>query len=151
MRIYIDADGCPREVRELVERAADKRGVDVTVVANRPLAAPKSRRVTLSQVGAGPDVADDWIAERAGRGDLVVTADVPLAARAVESGAVALTHRGDLLDASNIGERLSLRDFMTEARDTGIFEGGGPKAFDARAKRDFANALDRWITAALRG
>lgn len=150
MIVYVDADGCPNDVREIVVRAATKRGFSTIIVANRFMKKPKTKHVQVVQVGQGLDVADAWIAERAEPGDLVVTNDIPLADEVVQKGAEALTWRGDLLNATNIGERLSLRDFFTEARASGMIQGGGPPPFDKKARTAFANAFDRWITAAMR-
>lgn len=148
--VYVDADGCPNDVRDIVVRAATKRSFTTVIVANRFLPKPKTKWVQVVQVGSGLDVADAWIAEQATEGDLVVTNDVPLAAEIVEKGAKALTWRGDLLDATNVGERLAMRDFFTEARASGMIEGGGPPPFDKKARASFANAFDRWLTRAQR-
>ncbi len=150
MIVYIDADGCPTDVRVIITKAAARRKFKVIMVANRSLAPVKSKLVTSVVVPAGMDVADAWIAERAGDGDLVITNDIPLAAEVAEKGAEVLTHRGDLLDAGSVGERLAMRDFFTEARESGMIQGGGPPPFDAKARKAFANAFDRWITAALK-
>lgn len=150
MKIWIDADGCPRPVKELVFRAAQRRKVEVVLVANRPLAAPRDLNITSIVVSSGADVADDWIAERVDPADLVITADIPLAARVVERGATGLNPRGFEYTEENVRERLSVRDFMTDLRDAGV-QTGGAAPFGQKDKQRFANALDRYITHASRG
>ncbi|MCA9541049.1 MAG: DUF188 domain-containing protein, partial [Myxococcales bacterium] len=124
-------------------KAAQRREVDVVLVANSWQTVPGGR-IAFVQVQGGPDVADDYIAARCGRGDLVITADIPLAARAVEAGAEVLTPTGRELDADSVGEALSLRDFHDSLRDVGVMT-GGPRPYDNKASQRFANALDRWI------
>ena len=145
-RVWIDADAVPRAVREILVRASQRRGVHLVFVANRWQQVPASARIRLEVVPAGPDEADDHIVAHCEEGDLVVTADVPLAARAVESGALVLQPHGRLLDADNVQEHLSIRDFKTELRDVGEMT-GGPPPFGAAERQRFANGLDRWITA----
>lgn len=145
--VWLDGDGCPRVVKEIVWKAVARGAVAATIVANRPLAVPKHRHLTTVVVPHGLDVADDWLVERAAPGDLVVTADVPLAAQLVPRGVAVVSPRGEWFTPSNIGEKLSLRDYFTEARESGLIEGTGPATFDERTKREFANGLDRWITA----
>lgn len=149
MKIYVDADGCPRAVRDIVTRAGERRQVSTTLVANRHIHLPRSRFLTAVQVSSGMDIADHWIAARVEPGDLVITADVPLAAEVVETGAIALDPRGHLYDAETVRERLSVRDFMTEMRAAGL-TGGGPPPFGEVEKRKFAAAFDRILTRALR-
>jgi uncharacterized protein YaiI (UPF0178 family) len=108
---------------------------------------PAAERIRMIQVAGGPDVADDHIAEHAGKGDVAITADIPLAARLVDKRVIVITPRGEELDEENVGERLSMRDFMTDLRDVGVMT-GGPKAFSDRDKNQFANALDRALTKA---
>lgn len=146
--IYIDGDAVPRACREILLKANLSRGVPVVIVANHWQEAPRRASVRMVQVSQGADVADTWIVENLAKGDLVVTADVPLAARAVERGATVLQPRGQTLDASNVREHLSIRDFNDQLRTDGVMT-GGPPPFDAVAQRNFANALDRWITRAL--
>jgi uncharacterized protein YaiI (UPF0178 family) len=149
VKVWIDADGCPRDAKDLVLRAAQRRKFPLTLVANRFIPVPKRLpNVNSVQVSAGLDVADTYIAQHAEPGDLVITSDVPLAAELVEKGIEALNTRGELYTAANVRERLSMRDFFTEARASGLISGGGPPPYDERAKRSFANALDRWLTAA---
>ncbi len=143
--VWVDGDGAPRVIKELIWRAVERGAIRVTLVANRPVVVPRHRAISTVVVRAGLDVADDWIVAHAGPGELVITADVPLAAELVARGVAVLGTRGDWFTPSNIGERLSLRDFATEARAAGIVEGGGPAAFDDRSRRAFANGLDGWI------
>lgn len=145
-RVYIDGDGCPRPVKDIVFRAAERRGVGVVIVANRVVAVPRHPNIRAVRVGAGLDVADDWLVQNASAGDLVVTSDLPLAADLVAKGVTALSARGELWTAENVRERLSIRDFMMEARAAGLIEGGGPPPFDARATQRFANAFDVWLS-----
>ena len=146
--LWVDADGVPGAVREVLVRAAVRREVRVVLVSNRYIEPVRTRCVEIVQVGSGPDVADDYIAERATDGDLVVSDDVPLAARAVEAGADVLQFRGRLLDRSNVREALSMRDFGAELRDMGI-ETRGPSAWRPKDKQAFSNGLDRWLSVAL--
>lgn len=143
--VWVDGDGAPRTIKDLIWRAVERGAIRVTLVANRPVAVPRHRAISSVVVRHGLDVADDWIVAHAAPGDLVITADVPLAAELVAKGVEVLGTRGDWFTPSNVGERLSLRDFATEARAAGIVEGGGPAAFDDRSRRAFANGLDGWI------
>jgi len=149
MHLWIDADACPTAVREIVLRAAEKRRIDTTFVANKYIPVPALRWINAVQVSQGMDVADHYIAERVKPEDLVVTQDVPLAADVVAAGAMAISPRGMVWTAENVREKLSLRDFFTEARASGV-KTGGPPPFDHKAKQTFANALDRWVTMGLR-
>jgi uncharacterized protein YaiI (UPF0178 family)/RimJ/RimL family protein N-acetyltransferase len=144
-QVWIDGDGAPRVIKDMVWKAVQRGAITVTIVANRPLVVPRHRNIRTAVVAHGLDVADDWLVAHAGRGDLVITSDVPLAAELVAIGAEVLSPRGEWFTPSNIGEKLSLRDYFTEARASGVIEGGGPAAFDERAKRVFANGLDSWI------
>lgn len=141
-RIWIDADACPRDVKELVFRAGERLQIPVVVVANKAMFVPPSPVISMVQVAGGPDVADDHIVSTSLAGDLAITADVPLAARLVDKAVTVLNPRGEEYDTENIGERLSVRDFLTEARENGIVT-GGPKAYGPKDKQRFANALDR--------
>lgn len=140
--IWLDAEACPKAVKEIVYRASEKRGLDVRVVANKAQYVPRSERVHMIQVPGDPDAADDFIAEHAVEGDIAITQDIPLAARLVPKKVVTLSPRGDEFDEDSIGERLSMRDFMTDLRDAGVMT-GGPSAFGAKEKQKFANAFDR--------
>lgn len=141
-RIWIDADACPRDAKELVFRAGERLRLPVVVVANKAMFVPSSPLVTMVQVAGGPDVADDHIVHGSLAGDLAITADIPLAARLVAKHVIVLNPRGEEYDRENIGERLSVRDFLSEARDLGIVT-GGPSAYGPKDKQRFANALDR--------
>ena len=146
MRIWIDADAAPREVKEVVYRAAKRLGLDTILVANQSMTVPPAYpMVSAVRVDGGPDVADDHIAENATAGDLVVTQDIPLAARLVPEGVVVLDVRGTEHTEATIGERLSVRDFMESLRSSAVAT-SGPPPYDARAKRQFASALDRALT-----
>lgn len=143
--IWVDADACPRAVKEILFKAADRRGVDVVLVANSALGTPRSARVKALTVPKGFDVADDYIAAEAKVGDLVITQDIPLAAQLVEAGITVIDPRGREHDANSIGERLSVRNAMDELRGFGV-QTGGPSAFGDREKQAFANTFDRVLT-----
>jgi uncharacterized protein YaiI (UPF0178 family) len=146
MRIWIDADAAPREVKEIVFRAARRLAVETILVANQRLLPPPGNAfVSAVRVDGGADVADRYIAEHAVEGDLAVTADIPLAALLVPNGVAVLDPRGEEHTVETIGERLSVRDFMDSARTAGIVT-GGPRPYDARARQAFADALDRALT-----
>jgi uncharacterized protein YaiI (UPF0178 family) len=150
VKIWVDADALPRDVRELVERAALRLQVSTVLVANRMIQPPVGNPwVNTQQVLDGPDVADQFIVDHAERGVLVVTHDIPLAARLVAQGVVVLDPRGHEHTEESIGERLSVRNFMDELRSAGV-DTGGPPRFDARAKQAFAAALDRNLTRLVR-
>ena len=150
MRIWIDADAAPREVKDLVFRATQRLGLHAVLVANRRLQPPDGYPlVTAVRVDGGPDAADRHIATEAEPGDLVVTQDIPLAALLVPKGIAVLDPRGAEHTTETIGERLSVRDFMDQLRTSGAVT-GGPPPFDARARQAFAAALDRTLTRLLR-
>ena len=144
MPIWVDADACPNVVKDVLFRAAERARIEVVLVANSWVRTPPSRFIRSMQVAGGPDVADDAIAERCAAGDLVVTADIPLAALVLEKGALALNPRGELYTADTIAQRLSMRNFMDELRGSGV-DTGGPAGFHARDRQAFGNALDRWL------
>ncbi len=144
MRIWVDADACPGAIRDILFRASQRTATELTLVANQLLRVPPGTTIRAVQVPAGFDVADDYIAARAEAGDLVVTADIPLAAAVIENGAQVLDPRGELLDRGNIAERVSMRDFMQQLRDGGV-DTGGPAAFSNADKQAFAGRLDRWL------
>ncbi len=150
MRLWVDADACPNAIKQILYRAAERVGVKLTLVANQPLKTPPSRYIRSLQVPAGFDVADNRIAELVEAGDVVITADIPLAATVVEKGGLALDPRGDLYTAENIKERLAMRNLMDELRTTGQVT-GGPPALGNRERQAFANALDRLLARAERG
>jgi len=144
MRIWVDADACPRPIKEILFRAAQRRGIELTLVANQPLRRPPSPFVRTLQVPRGFDMADDRIVELVEANDLVVTADIPLAAAVVARGAHALNPRGELYTPENVRERLALRDMMDELRAGGV-HGGGPPALGPADRAAFANQLDRLL------
>jgi uncharacterized protein len=145
MTIWVDADAAPRDVKDVLIRAAQRRKVTVIFVANQMLHLPHIDRIQMVRVGAGADVADDYIAENCQSGDLVISADVPLAARIIPVGGLVLQPRGRLLDKQNVEEALSIRDFGDSLRSSGI-ETGGPPPFKSADKQKFSNGLDRWLT-----
>ncbi len=144
MHIWVDADACPRPIREILFRAAERVAVPLTLVANQPLTVPGSRHIRSVQVGAGFDVADSYIVTQIEAGDLVVTADIPLAAEVIAKGALALNPRGELYSEDNIRQRLTMRDFLDTLRGSGI-DTGGPAAFGQADRQAFANQLDRLL------
>ena len=151
MKIWIDADAAPRDVKEIVFRASLRLKLPVTLVANQRVPLPLNNPLVDSVwVRGGPDEADRHIAEHAAPGDLAVTADIPLAAALVAKGVLALDFRGDVYSEANIGERLSVRDFMASLRDSGV-QTGGPAPYGARDKQAFAAALDRSLVVLMRG
>ena len=143
--VWIDADALPRAIRDVLVRASQRRKVPLVLVANRVQVTPKSPSVQTVLVEKTPDAADDHIAQHVAPGDLVVTADVPLAARVVESGGMVLQPRGVLLDKDNVDEHLSIRDFHEGLRSSGV-EGGGPPPLSPKNVQQFSNAMDRWLT-----
>lgn len=150
MRIWIDADAAPRDVKDIVFRAAKRLGIDTILVANQRLSLPLDNpHITAVWVKGGPDVADQHIADHAAPGDLAITADIPLAAILVAKEIIVLDPRGEEYDAENIRERLSIRDFMDSVRGSGV-QTGGAKPFGQREKQAFAAALDRVLAAARR-
>lgn len=144
MKIWIDADACPAPVKIIVFRASQRVGVPVTLVANQRLQTPPSPLITAVQVSQGFDEADDYIVQQATASDLVITADIPLAARLVERGVPALNPRGELYTQDNVRERLALRNLKEELRSAGTLT-GGPSPYNDRDKQAFANGLDRWL------
>ena len=144
MKIWVDADACPRAVKDILFRVAERTEISVTFVANQRIRLPESPFIDLIQVGQGLDIADDEIADKCEAGDLIITADIPLAARVVEKGALALDPRGTMYDKTNIGQILDMRNFMDTLRGSGV-ETGGPDSFGQRERMKFANELDRFI------
>ena len=151
MKLWIDADAAPRDVKEIVYRAARRLEMVTVLVANQRLQVPPgSAFVSAVRVEGGPDEADRHIAEHAQPGDVAVTADIPLAAALVEKGVAVIDPRGEEYTAANVGERLAVRDFMDGLRGAGV-ETGGARPYGPRDKQAFAGALDRVLTRALRG
>lgn len=150
MKIWVDADACPVVIKEILFRAAERTGLQLTLVANQPVHIPPSRYIKLLQVTAGFDVADNEIVKRVDAGDLVITSDIPLAADVIEKGGYALTPRGQLYTTENIRDRLNMRDFMDTLRASGI-DTGGPPALSQGDRKSFADHLDKFITRHARG
>lgn len=146
MKIWVDADACPVVAKEILFRAAERTGVQLTLVANQFMSTPSSENINSVQVPGGFDVADDEIVKRLEAGDLVITSDIPLAAEVIEKGGHALTPRGELHTKENIGAKLNMRDFMDTMRSSGVEMSGGPSAYSQRDKQEFANNLDRFLT-----
>ena len=144
MKIWVDADACPVVIKEILFKAAERTGVQLTLVANQPVRVPPSRFISFIQVSAGFDVADNEIVERVGAGDLVITGDIPLAADVIEKGGHALNPRGEMYTAENIKARLNIRDFMDTLRGSGI-DTGGPPALNQGDRKAFADNLDRLL------
>jgi hypothetical protein len=149
MRVWIDADACPRAARDLVVKFALKRKFEVLLVAGQPQVRPAFACVRLIVVPSGPDAADDYLVEHALPGDLVICSDVPLADRLVKRGVAALDPRGREFDERNMGERLAVRNLFTDLREQGQV-GGGQAAYGDRDRQAFANALDRLLNALAR-
>jgi len=149
MKIWIDADACPRVIKEIVFRASERLNLPVLLVANKSLGKHNTHLIQSIVVSEGFDIADDYIAEHAASDDLVITADIPLAARVVANGGVALDPRGELYTEENVGERLSMRDLMMELRSGGAVL-GGPAQFCLTDRQRFASSLDRLLTKMLR-
>ena len=149
MNIWVDADACPVAIREILFKAAQRTGLQLTLVANQPLRIPRSPHIKFLQVTAGFDVADNEIVKRLSAGDLVITADIPLAAEALEKGAFVLNPRGERYSADTIQSRLTMRDFMDTLRASGI-QTGGPPALSQSDRKAFADQLDKLLNQHLR-
>lgn len=145
MNIWVDADACPAVIKDILYRAAERRGVALTLVANKDLRIPKSPLIRLLKVAAGFDVADAEIVKRVAAGDLVITGDIPLAAEVIAKGGHALSPRGDLFTTENIKARLNMRDFLDTLRGSGV-NTGGPPALSHSDRKAFADHLDRLLT-----
>jgi len=150
MHIWVDADACPKVIKEILFRAAQRTNTPLTLVANQSLQTPPSSLIKSLRVAAGFDVADNEIVKRCSADDLVITADIPLASEVIEKGAMALNPRGELYTPENIKERLNMRDFMDTMRASGV-ETGGPPALNQADRRQFANQLDKLLTRHLGG
>ena len=146
MKIWIDGDGTPAAVKEIVFRASTRLAIEVVLVANRWQKTPPSKLITMVQVKSGFDEADEHIVAQCSAGDLVITGDIPLAVEVVEKGGVVLQPRGEFIDADNARQKLAMRDFMEEMREGGLLS-GGPPPYGASDRQRFANALDRFLTA----
>ncbi|BES83675.1 UPF0178 protein [Pectobacterium araliae] len=144
MQIWVDADACPNVIKEVLFRAADRTQIPVTLVANQTIKVPPSRFIHTLRVSAGFDVADNEIVRRVETGDLVITADIPLASEVIEKGGIALNPRGERYTPDTIRERLNMRDFMDTMRASGI-QTGGPSTLNQRDRQQFANELDKWL------
>ena len=145
MQIWIDADACPGVIKEILFRAAQRTGVQLTLVANQFLRVPAAANISMIQVPQGFDVADNEIVKRAGAGDLVITSDIPLAAEVIDKGANVLSPRGEWYSTENIRARLNMRDFMDTLRSSGV-DTGGPPTLNQADRQAFANHLDSFLT-----
>ena len=143
--IWVDADACPKVIKEILFRASERTGITLTLVANQPLQTPPLKQVTAIQVGSGFDVADHYILQQMQMGDLVITGDIPLAAGVIDKGGLAINPRGQAYTANNIKQRLAMRNFMEELRNIGEVSGGPPPLSQTDRQR-FANALDKFLT-----
>lgn len=147
MNIWVDADACPSVIKDILFRAAERKQISLILVANQRLRVPPSKYIQSLQVASGFDVADNEIVKRCEPGDLVITADIPLAADVIAKGGAALSPRGELFTTQNIGERLNIRDFMDTMRSSGEHT-GGPPPLHQRDRMAFANALDSFLARA---
>lgn len=145
MNIWVDADACPVVIKDILYRAAERTETQLTLVANQTITIPPSRYINFLRVASGFDVADNEIVNRLSIGDLVITSDIPLAADAIEKGAVVLSPRGELYSTDNIRARLSMRDFMETLRASGV-DTGGPPALNQSDRLAFANHLDKLLS-----
>ena len=144
MTIWVDADACPKPIKAILFRAAERTGIALCLVANQPMQTPPFRNITAIQVGQGFDVADNEIVRRAQQDDLVITSDIPLADELLTKGSQALSPRGEVFSPSTIKAKLNMRDFMDTLRSSGIHT-GGPAQLSETDKREFANELDRYL------
>ncbi|MDR7344254.1 uncharacterized protein YaiI (UPF0178 family) [Pantoea alhagi] len=144
MPIWVDADACPKVIKEVLYRAAERSQIELILVANQSLSVPPSRFIRTLRVAAGFDVADNEIVQRVGQQDLVITADIPLAAEVLAKGAAALNPRGERYSEATIRERLTMRDFMDTLRASGV-QTGGPATLNQRDRQQFAAELDKWL------
>lgn len=145
--IWVDADACPAVIKEILFRAAERTQIKMVLVANHTMRIPPSQNVSFKLVGSGFDVADNHIVQALTPGDLVITADIPLAAEVIEKGGLALNPRGAFYTTENIRQRLNMRDFMESLRSSGI-QTGGPAVFSQADSMAFANQLDKWLAKA---
>ena len=145
MHIWVDADACPKVIKDILFRAATRTGIPLTLIANQTLFVPPSPLIRSVQVPAGFDVADNEIVKRLSAGDLVITSDLPLAAEIIEKGGHVLSHRGEWYSAANIRPLLNMRDFMDNLRASGV-QTGGPPPMNPADRQGFAGHLDRFLT-----
>lgn len=144
MQIWVDADACPKAIKDILFRVAERTGIIITLVANHSLSTPPSRYIKFLQVSSGYDVADNEIVRKLAIGDLVITSDIPLAYEVIIKGGHAINPRGELYTQENIKDRLSMRDLMDTLRSSGI-DTGGPSVLNSRDIQAFANQLDRFL------
>lgn len=144
MKIWVDADACPNVIKEILFKAAQRTGIEMTLVANQYIRVPPAKNITSLQVSSGFDVADDEIVKRVESGDLVITQDIPLAAEIIDKHAMALSPRGEMFSTENIRSRLNIRDFMDTMRASGV-QTGGPPPLNQTDRQNFANHLDRLL------
>lgn len=145
MKIWVDADACPKVIKEILYRAAERVKCQLVLIANQSLSIPKSPYIKAIRVATGFDVADNYIVQQVSNDDLVITADIPLAAEVLAKGAHALNPRGEVYDPNTIKQKLTMRDFMDEMRGSGVMT-GGPPPLSQTERREFANALDRFLS-----
>ena len=146
MQIWVDADACPVAIKEILFRCAERKKLQVTLVANQPMNTPRSSYINSIQVAQGFDVADNEIVQRLNAGDLVITGDIPLADEVITKGGIALNPRGELYTTDNIKSRLNMRDLMESLRSSGMDAGGGPPPLNSSDRQAFANNLDKLVT-----
>lgn len=144
LTIWVDGDACPNLIKNVLFRAAQKRQLNLLLVANQFIAVPPSKFIRAIRVSGGFDVADDYIVQHLQAGDLVITADIPLAAQVIDGQAFAINPRGEVYSRDNIGEKLAMRNFMEDMRNNGMVSGGAA-AMAAKDVQNFANALDRFL------
>ena len=144
MKIYVDADSCPKPIRKILFRLAHRTGIIISFVANKAIIAPRLTNIKTIQVGKGIDKADEYILEKISPNDLIITSDIPLGADAIKKSASALDPRGVLFTEENVSQRLNLRDFMSTMRASGVYTVGGT-SFSNSNRADFSNAIDRYV------
>lgn len=144
MPVYVDADACPGVIKQILFKAAERTGIAMTFIANQPIQVPRLANINALQVPPGFDVADNEIAKRVEKNDLVITSDIPLADEVITKGALAISFRGEAYTKETIKARLNIRDFMDTMRSSGV-QSGGPAAYSSQDKQRFANALDKWL------
>ncbi len=149
MTLWVDADACPGPIKELIIRAARRLKIVTVFVANKYISVPELSNISSRRIGMDPEAVDQYIIENAGKGDFVITQDIPLAAVLVPKGIVVISTRGELFDMDNIGERLSIRNFLHDAREAGITT-SGPSSFNPKDKQRFSDTLDRELTRSMK-